>query len=189
MFNAFSGDVVCSKCQHVFSFSAIEKFFTKSHRSTDLDRARDLFLRSKPKPNILTAATIHKDAVPVSQMLNLQLQSVFQHLGLSKIEPDTLLGLNAFCYAKRKVLYFPMLDVESNIVGYKRLSRLPDADLTETTLPEQNSFGAVIFHPLKRGFREQRTAILVVNMLDALALRSQKNNGEQTIRCHNIHKP
>ena len=71
-----------------------------------------------------------------------------------------------------------MLDVESNIVGYKKLSRLDDGKMTETTVPEQNSFGAVIFSPIaKRGFRDQRTAILVVNMLDALALRMEKTNG------------
>lgn len=173
----FSGDVVCSKCQHVFSFSAIEKFFTKS-RTTDLDRARELFLKSKPKTNFLTADAMQKGAVPVNEMSTNELLELFQHLGFQKIEPSVFQGVQAFCHAKRKSLYFPMQDVESNFVGYKKLSRLNDENpITETTFPEQNSFGAVIFPPIvKRGFRDHRTAILVLNLLDALALRMEKTN-------------
>lgn len=174
-----SGDVVCSRCQHIFSFSTFDKFFAKSYRSTaDMERARDLFMRSKPKPIILTADTIQKGAVPINEVPTNELLEIIQFLGLQKIEPVVFQGIHAFCHVKRKTLYFPMLDVESNIVGYKKLARLADAKMTETTVPEQNSFGAVIFPPIiKRGFRDQRTAILVVNMLDALALRMEKNNG------------
>lgn len=172
-----TGDVVCSKCQHIFSFSAIENFFTKSQRSMDLDRARDIFLRSKPKKTALTAATIQKGAEPIKEISDIELKEVLQHLGLEKIDPTTFMGLHAFCHSKRKILYFPMIDVEGNIVGYKKLTRLPDAEIVESTVPEENSFGAVIFHPLvKRGYRDQRTAVIVVNMLDALALRSEKTN-------------
>lgn len=145
----------------------------------DLDRARDLFLRSKPKITALTAATIQKGAVPISEMPDDELQDVLQYLGLAKFEPATFLGVQAFCHSQLKILFFPMLDVAGNIVGYKRLSRPQDAELVESTFPEQNSFGSVIFHPLaKRGTRDHKTAILVVNMLDALALRMEKSNGK-----------
>lgn len=175
---------MCTKCQHIFSFSAIEKFFTKGHRSTDLNRARDLFLRSKPKPTIFTGEMMHKNAVPVQDMAADELLEVIQYLGLRKIEPNVFQGVQAFCHAKRKSLYFPMLDIQSNIVGYKKLARpVNDEDCVatavETTIPEQNSYGAVIFPPIsKRGYRDQKTAIIVLNMLDALALRMEKTNCE-----------
>lgn len=143
-----------------------------------MERARDLFMGSKPKPIVLTADTIQKDAVPVNDVPTNDLYEILHFLGFQKIEPSVFEGLHAFCHVKRKTLFFPMLDVESNIVGYKKLSRLADGKMAETTVPEQNSFGAVIFSPIaKRGFRDQRTAILVVNMLDALALRMEKTNG------------
>lgn len=171
--------MVCSKCQHVFSFSVIEKFFTKSHKSvSDLERARDLFMRSKPKKKTLTIEAIHKEAVPVSEIQSIEMQEIMEHLGL-KIDESSFQGVHAFCHAKMKKLYFPMHDNESNIVGYKKLSKSIEGQTIETTLPETNSFGAVIFPPIiKRGFRDQKTAILVVNMLDALALRMEKTNGE-----------
>ncbi|XP_031631440.1 twinkle protein, mitochondrial [Contarinia nasturtii] len=176
--NKTTGDVVCSKCQHIFSFSAVEKFFSKSYRSTiDMERARDLFLRSKPKISIQKSYQIPKDAIPITEIGNDEIQEIIEHLGLHDIELSVLQNVQAFCHAKRKTLYFPMLDVHSNIIGYKKLSRLLESKLTETTIPEKNSFGAVIFPPIiKRGFRDQRTAILVVNMMDALALRMEKTN-------------
>lgn len=178
--NSIPGDVVCSKCQHVFSFSVIEKFFTKSHKSvSDFERARDLFMRAKPKKKNLTIDTIQKGAVPVLEIQNAEIQEVVEHLGLLKIDKNAFQGVHAFCHLKMKKLYFPMHDNDSNIVGFKKLSRSTEGQTIETTYPETNSFGAVIFPPItKRGFRDQRTAILVVNMPDALALRMEKSNGE-----------
>lgn len=174
---------MCSKCQHIFSFSAVEKFFTKTYRPTDLTRARDLFMRSKPKPTILTGDKIYKGAVPAHDLPPHELLEIIQHLGIRKVEPNVFQGIQAFCDAKRKSLYFPMIDVESNMVGYKKLSRSSisdddgDSAMVETTSPEQNSYGAVIFPPfIKRGYRDQKTAIIVLNMLDALALRMEKTN-------------
>lgn len=180
-----AGDVVCSKCQYIFSFSAIEKFLTKSHRSSDeLKRARDLFLRSKPKPTILTGEMIQKNAKPVQDMTADALDAVITSLDIRKIDANVLHGVQAFCHEKRNTLYFPMLDIQSNIVGYKKLHRplSESGDLqrmTETTMPEQNSYGAVIFPPIqKRGHRDQKTAIIVLNVVDALALRMEKTNCE-----------
>lgn len=175
----FAGDVVCSRCQHIFSFSAVEKFFAKSHRSTDFDRARDLFMKSKPKIKSPTIVTIQKEAEPIILIPNHELLEIFQHLRLQKIEPDVFNGIQAFGHAKRKTLYFPMVDIDSNIVGYKKLTRPNDesSKIIETTIPEENSFGAVIFSPVnKRGNRDHKTAVLVLNILDALALRMEKSN-------------
>lgn len=174
----FSGDVVCSKCQHTFSFSAIENFFTKTPRSTDnLNRSRDLFMRSKPKPTILTGEMIDKNAIPVQEMAHDALLEVIQNLGIQKIEPNILQKVQAFCHAKQNTLYFPLIDIQSNMVGYKKLTQIDKhLPMTETTSPEENSYGAVIFSPtVKRGFRDQKTAIIVLNVLDALALRTETN--------------
>lgn len=125
---------------------------------------------------------IQKNAKPVQDMTPDALDEVITHLNIQKIDSTVLLGVQAFCHEKRNALYFPMLDVQSNIVGYKKLHRPLSASgdlqkMTETTTPEQNSYGAVIFPPIhKRGHRDQKTAIIVLNMLDALALRMEKTN-------------
>lgn len=125
---------------------------------------------------------IHKNAIPVQDMTADELLEVIRYLDIRKIEPNVFHSVQAFCNRKRNTLYFPMLDIQSNIVGYKKLSRSSNdggdsEKLTETTIPEQNSYGAVIFSPItKRGYRDQKTAIIVLNMLDALALRMEKPN-------------
>lgn len=157
-----------------------------------MNRARNLFLRSKPKPTILTAEMIHKNAKSVLDMTSDALLEVIKFLDIRKIDSNVFHGLQAFCHEKRHTLYFPMLDIQSNIVGYKKLHRpfSENGDLkqmTETTIPEQNSYGAVIFPPLiKRGNRDQKTAIIVLNMLDALALRMEKTNRSYTTHIYHL---
>lgn len=70
-----TGDVVCSKCQHIFSFSVIEFFFTKSQFLMNLDCARNYyntFLLSKHKKTAITAATIQNGAVLSKKKMNRQ---------------------------------------------------------------------------------------------------------------------
>lgn len=180
---------MCSKCQHIFSFSAVEKFFAKSHKSlTDFERSRDIFIKSKPKIKVLSPTTIHKDAVPISEVSDDVIQEVIEYLGITKIDSSAFQSVHAFCHAKRKTLYFSMHDVDSNIVGYKKMSKPNDANMIETTFPETNSFGAVIFPPVAKRSRDHKTAILVVNLIDALALRMEKTNGWYHIHCVQHHE-
>lgn len=176
--NCFSlGDVMCAKCQHNFSFNAIEQFFTKSLRSTDLDRARDLFLKSKPKVINLVSENIQQGVRPVNEMQTVELQEIIDHLGIVNINAAVFQNIQAFCDPRQKAVYFPMQDIGMNIIGYKKLMASADGHTTEVTYPERNSLGAVILNPIvKRGYRDQKTAILVLNMLDALALRTEKCN-------------
>lgn len=175
---------MCSKCQYIFSFSAIEKFYTsdkQKRKSIDFQRDRDLFLKSKPKPTSLTPLTINKDAIPIKDIESSELNGVLDHLGLENITEIAFHESGILCNAKRKVLYFPMQDANLTVTGYKKLSRIVNGQIMETTIPETESFGAVILPPIqKRGPRDQRTAILVLNVLDALALRMQKHNGNES---------
>lgn len=143
-------------------------------------------MRSKPKPTVFTSEMMHKDAVPVQDVPTNEMLEILQYLDVRKIEPTVFQGVQAFCHVKRKSLYFPMIDIQSNIVGYKKLSRPSKGDdddddfvarVIETTIPERNSYGAVIFSPIsKRGYRDQKTAVIVLNVVDALALRMEKTN-------------
>lgn len=174
-----SGDVVCSKCQHIFSFSAIENFFTKKANRTDLERSKDIFMKSKPRANFLTISTINKNAVPIREISSIKFDEIRQHLGIDNITSAAFEGIQTLCDFKEKSLYFLMQDAYSNIVGYKKLYRKPNEKLIETTFPESNSYGAVVLPPFaKRGSRDSRTAIIVLNMLDALAIRMEKRNSK-----------
>lgn len=186
----YLGDVVCSKCQYIFSFSAIEKFYTgdkQKRKSADIQRDRDLFLKSKPKPTSLTTLAINKDAVPINAVEATELEEVFSHLGLENITAAAFHETGILCNAKRKVLYFPMQNTDSTITGYKKLSRIIHGQIMETTIPDANSFGAVILPPVQRRGKDQKTAILVLNVLDALALRMQKHNGTKSFYFFLLH--
>lgn len=136
-------------------------------------------MRSKPRPNFFTISTINKDAIPISEIDSTKFDEIRQHLGIDNLTSAAFEGIQAFCDLKKKSLYFLMQDAYSNVVGYKKLSKKPNEKMIETTFPESNSYGAVVFSPfVKRGTRDSKTAIIVLNMLDALALRMEKRNSK-----------
>lgn len=170
--------MVCSKCQYIFSYNAIEQFYNNKGKLADIQRNREMFMNSKPKPAAQTASKIDKDAVPINEIDTNELQPIMSHLGLENLIEPLLQETGIYCNISSKVLYFPMLDADSNISGFKTLSRTANRGITESTIPETNNFGIVILPPVvKKGPKDQKTAILVLNMLDALALRREKQNG------------
>lgn len=133
----------------------------------------------KPKTTDLTTSKIDKNAVPINEVEPKDYEKICEYLGIEHFPISIFDGIQMLCNVKQNTFYFPMHDAEGQIIGYKKLSRSSDAKLVETTYPESNSFGAVILLPIgKRGVREAKTSILVLNMLDALALRVEKPNGK-----------
>lgn len=171
--------MVCSKCQYIFSYNAIEPFYNNKGKLADIQRNREMFMSSKPAPTSLTASKIVRDAVPINEIDTNKLQTIISDLGLEQLIEILLQETGIYCNIRLKILYFPMLDADSKISGFKILSRTANRGITEATFPETNNFGIVILPPVvKKGPKDQKTAILVLNMLDALALRREKQNGK-----------
>lgn len=171
--------MVCSKCQYIFSYNAIEQFYNNKGKLADIQRNREMFMNTKPTPASLTASKIDKDAVSINEIDINVLQPIMNHLGLEHLIETLLQQTGIYCNISSKVLYFPMLDADSSISGFKTLSRTVNRGITETTIPDTNNFGIVILPPvIKKGPKDQKTAILVLNMLDAMALRREKQNGK-----------
>lgn len=170
--------MVCSKCQYIFSYNAIEQFYNYKGKLADIQRNREMFMSSKPIRASLTASKIDKDAVRINEIDTNELQPIVSNLGLEHLIETLLQETGIYCNKSSKIIYFPMLDADSSISGFKTLSRTTNRGITETTIPETNNFGIVILPPfVKKGPKDQKTAILVLNMLDALALRREKQNG------------
>lgn len=67
-----------------------------------------------------------------------------------------------------------MLDVDGIIVGYKRLTKENDL-IVENAIPDVNCFGVITLEAVStKASREAPSAILVLNVLDLLALSTQK---------------
>lgn len=179
-FNFISGDVVCSKCQYIFSYGAVEKFFTNDKRSKDdLERDQNIFIKSKPNTEpLLSIVEVDENVVPINNLNTTELEEILSHLGINNITKEAFIGTDVLCHTKRRILYSPMQGTDSETIGYKILSK--NGETAESTIPETNSFGVVKFSPIvKRGTKDQKTAILVLNILDALALRMENmTNGK-----------
>lgn len=169
-----TGDVVCSKCQYIFSFSAIEKFYTRTQKNqVDLQKQHDLFIKSKPPVQLYTPENIDAHAIPVDDLDPEQRDEIYTSLDLGEIFTSSIDGLGLLYNFNENILYFPMHDVDNRIVGFKALSRR-NKRIIEETVPDTRSWGMVMVPPVsKRGQKESKAAILVLNVLDVLALRTQ----------------
>lgn len=171
--------MVCSKCQYIFSFSAIENFYTsvKSQRvTTDLKKQRDLFIKSKPITDLPTSKIIDEIAVPVDKLPIDKLEEICKNLKLNEALASAFENLGLLYNFNDNILYFPMHDVDNRIIGYKKLFRQNNKTVEET-LPESRVFGTIIVSPgTKKSHKEVKTAILVLNIPDVLTLRMQHLN-------------
>lgn len=181
---SLTGDVVCSSCQYIYSFSVIEEFFVDARTPKNVNIQRknlELFIRGKPMILLYPPDAIDDKAVPKDQLQPDDLAAVCAHLGIENIADSAFDDLHMLCNVNEKRLYFPMQDAERNFVGYKMLGRGANGLPVEETVPLSNSFGAVVasaYSSSNRLPKEQtKTAIVVLNMLDVLAIRTQKTNG------------
>lgn len=175
-----SGDVVCPSCQHICSFSAIQNFFDpKTVKSEKCTKMRDHFLHAKPPVNRFQIEDIDAGAAKVSDMSMEEVDGICDQLGMEKITFAAFENLNAYCNLEKRILYFPLKDVDGFVVGYKKLSKNNNDDkIREETIPESNSFGVVIATTKRLTKDQAKHAIIVVNVLDTLAIRMQKAQGE-----------
>lgn len=176
------GDVVCSKCQHTYSFTVVEPFFEKQLSVAEHEKSQHLFLKSKPKLCADKYASSLPNAIPVSDVSPEKLVEILQHLDLHGITATALEATAARCDPKKMSLYFDMHGPElgTNYLGCKELFRNPENNLVQTrTLPESHSYGVIVLPPCPRkGPKDAKTAIVVLTLRDALALRMEKFNGK-----------
>lgn len=177
--------MICSKCQHTFSFNVVEPFFAQQLSIADHKKSQDLFMKSKPKLSTGGYASSQVNAVPVSDVNSETFEEILQHLDLYGITSTAFEATSILCDPKRKSLYFGMRGPQLDHLGCKELSKNPHNNLVETiTSPESNSYGVVMLPPsTKRGVKDTKTAIVVLTLRDALALRMEKSNGKYEIPC------
>lgn len=180
VFCCHAGDVVCPKCQHIFSFNVAEPFFRSELSAADQAKSRDLFFKSKPLLYAETYASLQENAVPAGELEPAVFAGILEHLDLHGIAAAAVeMVPPVLCDPQKKSLYFAMRGANADDVGHKELVRNPISGQVETiTSPESSSYGVVTFAPsTKRGVRDTKTAIIVLTLRDALALRTEKSNG------------
>lgn len=166
-----SGDVICAACQHKFAFSSLEYFFLNSKKlnSADYINKKNSFLKSKPS---IDSNKIPQDIIGdlkiIKNLSDTEIVQICEQLDVQNISIDQMKDALIHCDLENSTFYFPMVDANGSIVGYKKLSN-QNGQLCETSFPEANCFGVVMHLPRKQQ-KNHRTAILVLNLLDYLSL-------------------
>lgn len=179
--------MVCPSCQFVFSFSKVEYFFLNAKKINSVYTShKSNFLNSKPTKQNYSLLN-EKDLQTIQIVSETQVLDIFQHLNIQNISPNQLKSTDLLCDHVNKMLYYPMVDVYGATVGFKKLL-MRKGEIVEETVPDSNSFGAVIL-PAKKPQKTKR-AILVLNLLDFLSLVGESNNGENlnTLICLLLQK-
>lgn len=144
-------------------------------------------MRAKPNKKSLTLADIDPNAIPFKQLQLHEIKSIISHFEFENIAETSFDDLNAICNVEKKCLYFPMQDLNGNIVGYKKLMKSDGEKICEETVPESNCFGVVIAGQRRQKDQIKQNAVVVLNICDALAIRSQRINGKtETVEIYDV---
>ncbi|GAB0096200.1 twinkle protein, mitochondrial [Sergentomyia squamirostris] len=172
--NKITGNYICPACQHLGSWSSIEKFFTsiKTPRNTrGMARLTENFMTCKMKK---TNIDFPERLKLLPEVDPLRLKEFLDDIGLLQGVDSVLLHQGARISEDFAEIVLPLRDVMENIVGYKTLEV---ENCIETTFPDVSCSGLLTHKPTMLSTkREPQNAILVLNILDFLTLATSKLN-------------
>ncbi|KAK9876163.1 hypothetical protein WA026_011279 [Henosepilachna vigintioctopunctata] len=166
--NKTTGSYMCPKCKHSGEWSSLESLISKKMKKPNLSNDEILVNLSKFEDDI---RSIQNSTEPLSELNEDSLHKVFKKLKLPIIAKSELNPLNLRINCDLNELYFPLEDVNSEIVGYKILGN-------ELTTKPNSNYGGLV-----KGTKPKSkdTAILVENLADFLVLYASDVNA--TIIC------
>lgn len=137
------------------------------------ENIRETVLKSKPV--IESALSIHKDSEiqHIKDLNDLQVDEICDNFRLKNILPNHLRLADVRVHVKENIIYFPMKNINGDIVGYKKII-YEDGEWLEESIPNNNSFGIIMTASKKA--QKNKTAVVVLNFLDYLALLGEINN-------------
>lgn len=144
-------------------------------QSAEMEKQRTTFLNSKPCIEVNQPFHFGDDIVKISTLDENQLLTICDQLNIRNIPLSYLKTADIFCNVSRNSLYFPLVDVNNTTVGFKKLS-FENGKYLESTMPLTKSFGAVVH--ASKGALKQKSAIVVLNVLDWLALVGENIHSE-----------
>ncbi|XP_055687058.1 mitochondrial DNA helicase [Lutzomyia longipalpis] len=173
--NKITGNFTCAACQHLGTWSTIEKFFLNAkiaRNSKEISRLREVFLTSKSRK---TEIELPDGLVSSSSVDPLRLKEVIEEIGLPEETGNILLSHGTFFSNDFSQFFLPLRDITDAIVGYKIFHT---EHHNERTLPDTNCSGILIHKPTLMTKKEQKeqSAIIVLNILDFLTLAVSKIN-------------
>lgn len=172
--NKITGNFTCPACQHLGTWSSIEKFFLngKMGRNVrEMTRARENFMVSKSKK---TEVSLPEGLKMFREVEDGRFRRVLDDIGLPQEVEGVLESLQAQVSEDFSEIYLPLRDVTEAIVGYK-IFRVEDQ--TESTLPGLNCPGILVHKPTTTSSKKElQNAVLVLNILDFFTLAVSKIN-------------
>ncbi|XP_019762676.2 mitochondrial DNA helicase isoform X1 [Dendroctonus ponderosae] len=165
--NKTTGFYMCSLCKHSgqwgqfaasLSLRKAKKSEAKKKNDNDFSELREL----NESLEIITQSTQE-----LKSFDNVGFVNIFNKFKLPIIAHSLLESLDIRINSEQTILYFPLRNVENEIVGYRTLN---SSTHQESTLPNIQYGGLLMFRPI----RSRDTAILVPTISDFLVLSNSK---------------
>lgn len=178
--NKTTGNFICARCQHISKWGVVEKFFQSDAKSPrnrkDLKKFQELFLGAKSA--VIKVPSLPENAMLVQEMTEDAFKTMQNDLSLDFITQSSLKNVSCSYDSGKKRFYFPITDVNSDVVAFKVLRGVKEGRCKEDIQGGGSRFGIVLAKNLTGKTKDSNTAILVLNMMDFLALGTQKINGK-----------
>lgn len=178
--NKTTGNFICAKCQNITKWRVVEKFFQPDAKSVrnnkDMKKFQELFIEAKSP--VVKAPLLSDNAMLVQEMSENAFKTMQNDLSLDLITQSSWKNVRCSYDSANKCLYFPITDVNSEVVAFKVLKRGKESQFEEEIYGGNSRFGIVLSKNLTGKARDSNSAILVLNIMDFLALGTQKINGK-----------
>lgn len=158
----------------------MEKFFQADEKFVrnrkDLKKYQELFLEAKSP--VIMAPLLPEHVLLVQEMSESAFKTMQNDLSLDFITHSSFKNSRCSYDSATKCLYFPITDVNSKVVAFKVLKRGKEIQFEEEIHGRGSRFGIVLSKNSTGRLKDSNSAILVLNIMDFLALASQKINGK-----------
>ncbi|CAG9822315.1 unnamed protein product, partial [Phaedon cochleariae] len=162
--NKYTGMYMCAACKKTGQWNELESSFnrrTKKIRAKDEEAVSEI---DKLKQALDNIRSITRDIKSLDEE---SFQNVLKKFRLPVVSNSTFETLDVRIDEKRTSMYFPLENVESEIVGYRKIHSRTNEDVV---LPTE-TYGGVLSGKVPRS---KDTAVLVPNIADFLVLMNAK---------------
>lgn len=181
--NKRTGYFMCDNCKSTGSWELLEKFISlqsSAEKSKELEMLNSRLQSEEDFVN--TWENVIKDCQSIRDLSEEEYRILLNSFSLPYVPQEDMSQLNCFYERATNALYFPLVGLKNNIVGYKLFSGNMQ---NEKTVPAFGASGCIKY---KQPSNKSENVALVVAMIDdLLALVSKK--ATQTILClpYNLH--
>ncbi|XP_026670715.1 twinkle protein, mitochondrial [Ceratina calcarata] len=175
--NKRTGYFMCDNCKSTGSWELLEKFLSPEKSVEKTKELEMLSSRLQSKEDFTsTWENVIKDCQSIRDLSKEEYRILLNSFSLPHVPQEDMSELNCFYERASNALYFPLVGLNNNIVGYKLFS---DNMQNEKTVPAAGASGCIKY---KQHCNKSDTTALIVGMVDDLLTLISKTPAN-TILC------